>query len=217
MKLPGSGVKRTWSVSIFFFFLLMLADVAQAQKVQVSIFGGINRVFQYGLEENYILGENDFPVTPSHTPAILGASLAYFFSGNWGLEADGRYTFSTTVTLVDPSDQDTVDVDTSKHFSLALNVIYLFSKGNFKPYLVAGGGFDSVSADEKTYLSEYGFEITVKPPESTRDALANFGTGLIYSVSESAGIRLDVRYVLIFAKPHSVKSLNAVIGVSFRF
>jgi len=217
MKLPGAGIKRTWVVAILFFSLLMLADVAQAQKVQFSIFGGINRVFQYGSEDNYILGENDFPVTPSHTPAILGASLAYFFSKNLGLEADGRYTFSTTATLVDPSDQDTVDVDTSKHFSLTLNLIYLFSKGNLKPYLVAGGGFDSVSAEEKNYISEYGFDITVEPPESTTDALANFGAGLIYSVSESVGIRLDVRYVLIFAQPDSVKSLNAVLGASFRF
>ncbi|MFC2164353.1 outer membrane beta-barrel protein [Acidobacteriota bacterium] len=217
MRLSRSFIKRTWAVAILFFSFLMLPQSALAQKVQFSIFGGINHVFQYGSEENYVLGENDFPVTPSHTPAILGASLAYFFSENLGLEADGRYTLSTTTTLVDPSDQDTVEVDTSKHFSLTLNLIYLFSKGNLKPYIVAGGGFDSVSAEEMTYISEYEFEITVEPPESTTDALANFGAGLIYSVGESVGIRLDVRYVLIFAKPESVKSLNAVIGVSFRF
>jgi len=217
MKRPGLCIKRTWVVAILFFSLVGLADSAQAQKFQFSIFGGINHIFQYGSEGNYVLGENDFPVTPSHTPAILGASFTYFFSGNLGLEADGRYTFSTKVALVDPSDQDTVEVDTSKHFSLTLNLIYQFPAGNLKPYLVAGGGFDSVSTEEKTYISEYGFEIIVEPPESTTDALANFGAGLIYSVSHSVGIRLDVRYVLIFSKPESVKSLNAVLGLSFRF
>ena len=217
MKLPGSCNKRPWVIAILLFSLLVLAGSARAQKFQFSIFGGINHVFQYGSEENYVLGENDFPVTPSHTPGILGASVAYFFSESFGLEADGRYTFSTKATLVDPSDQDTVEVDTSKHLSLTLNLIYLLSAGNLKPYLVAGGGFDSVSAEEKNYISEYGFEITVEPPESTTDALANFGAGLIYSISPSVGIRLDVRYVLIFAEPQSVKSLNAVLGASFRF
>lgn len=217
MKRPGSCIKRTWVVAILLFSLVGLANSAQGQKYQFSIFGGINHVFQYGFEGDYVLGENDFPVTPSHTPAILGASFTYFFSGTLGFEADGRYTFSTKVALVDPSDQDTVEVDTSKHFSLTLNLIYQFPAGSLKPYLIAGGGFDSVSAEEKTYISEYGFEIIVEPPESTTDALANFGAGLLYSISQGIGIRLDVRYVLIFSKPESIKSLNAVLGLSFRF
>ena len=63
MKRPGLCIKRTWVVAILFFSLVGLADSAQAQKFQFSIFGGINHVFQYGSEENYVLGENDFPVT----------------------------------------------------------------------------------------------------------------------------------------------------------
>jgi opacity protein-like surface antigen len=217
MKLPESSTKRIWVAVILLFSLFASAVPAQAQKWQFSIFGGINHIFQYGSEEDYALGENDFPVTPSHTPAILGASLAYFFSENLGIEIDGRYTPSTGVILVDPSDQDTVEVDTSKHFSLSLNLVFQFSAANLKPYLVAGGGFDRVSAEENTYISEYGFEITVEPPESTTDALANFGAGLNYSVSNSVGIRLDARYVLIFTEPENVKSVNAVLGLSFWF
>jgi opacity protein-like surface antigen len=217
MKLPGSCVKRIWAVALLLFSLFAFSDSAQAQKIQFFIFGGINHIFQYGSEEDYTLGENDFPVTPSHTPALLGASLAYFFSQNLGLEFDGRYTLSTGVDLIDPSDQDTVAMDTSKHSSLSLNLIYRFPAGNFKPYLVAGGGFDIVSAEKKTYMSEYGFEITVEPPESTTDALASFGGGLIYSVGDSFGIRMDVRYVLLFSRPEKVRSLNAVLGLSFQF
>jgi outer membrane protein W len=217
MKQKKPRSSRIWLVAFLLFSLFAFTDSAQALKFQLSIFGGVNHIFQYGSEEDYVLGENDFPVTPSHTPALLGGSVAYFFTENLGLEMDGRYTLTTGVTLVDPSDQDTVDVDTSKHFSLSLNLIYQFLSGNFRPYLVAGGGFDIVSAEEKTYTSEYGFEITVEPPVSTTDALANIGAGLCYSVNEKIGIRLDVRYVLIFAEPEKVKSLSAVGGLFFRF
>jgi outer membrane protein W len=217
MKLPGKWCKRITAVFIFLLSFGILADATPTQKLRFSIFGGINHVFQYGSDKDYVPGENDFPLTPSHTPAVLGASLAYFFSANLGVEADGRYSFLTKVILIDPSDQDTVEVDSAKHVSLTLNLIYQFPTGNFSPYLVAGGGFDNVSAEERTYISEYGFEITVEPPESTTDALANFGAGLVCSVSRSAGIRLDVRYVLIFSKPEKVKSLNAVLGLSFGF
>ena len=87
----------------------------------------------------------------------------------------------------------------------------------FKPYLVVGGGFDVTSAEDKTYISEYGFEIRVEPPESTTDALASFGAGVNYSVSGSIGIRLDVRYVLIFTKPQNIRGLNGVLGLFFQF
>lgn len=217
MKPPRSDIKRKWVVCLLLFSLLALSGSAQAQKLQFSLFGGINHIFQYGSEGDYVLGENDFPVTPSHSPGLLGASLAYFLSENLGLEIDGRYTLSTGVILIDPSDQDTVKVDTSKHFSLSLNLIYQFPAGNFNPYLVAGGGLDFVSAEEQSYVSEYGFDITVEPSESTTDTLVNFGAGLNYSVSESVGIRVDVRYVLIFTKPENVRSLNTVLGLSFRF
>lgn len=218
MKPDRSPIKRIcWVFTPLLFSIAVLAEPAQAQKFQFTLFGGINHLFQYGSEKNYVPGENDFPVTPSHTPAIMGVSLAYALSDSLALEVDGRYTFSTKVTLVDPSDQDTVDVDTSKHFSLTLNLIYQFPAGNLKPYLVAGGGLDSVSTEERTYVSAHGFEITVEPPESATDALINFGAGFIYSVSEVIGIRLDVRYVLILAQPESVKSLNAVLGATLRF
>jgi outer membrane beta-barrel protein len=209
---------KNWAVLIFTVFAIpFLTGAAYAQKFQFSVFGGINHVFKYGSEDDFVLGENHFPVTPTHTPPIFGASLSLFFSENLGLELDWRYVFSSKVILVDPSDQDTVEIDSSKHYSLTLNLLYQFMSGKLRPYVVAGGGFDNLSAEDATYTSEYGFAITLEAPEKTLDAVANFGAGMNYFVSDNLGLKLDVRYVMIFADPNNVNNLSAVFGVSFRF
>jgi outer membrane beta-barrel protein len=210
--------KKFFAVLIFSVFALpFFTGTLHAQGFQLSVFGGINHVFEYGSEDDYILGGNDFPVTPSHSPATLGASFAYFFSQNLGLELDWRYVLSSKVILEDPSDQDTVEIDSSKHYSLTLNLIYQFGSGKLKPYIAAGGGFDKLMAEDATYTSEYGFEITLEAPEKTLDTVANFGGGLNYFMSDSMALKLDVRYIMIFADPNNVNNLSAVVGLSFRF
>lgn len=206
------------SVAVFILFALpFLVGTAHAQKFQLSVFGGINHVFKYGSESDYALGENDFPVTPAHTPLALGASLAYFFTENLGLELDWRYALSSQVMLEDPSDQDTVQIDSSKHYSMTLNLLYQLMSGKLRPYILVGGGIDELLAEDVTYISKYGFEIALEAPTKTLDAAANFGVGLNYFMSSRVALRLDVRYVMIFADPNNVNNLSAVVGLSFRF
>lgn len=206
-------------ILLLFFMLALLGCFASGgeNRLQFSIFGGINNVFKYGSEADYVMGENDFPVIPAHKPASFGASIGYFFTDNIGIELDGRYYLSSKVTLEDPSDQDTVEVDTSKHFSITLNLFYQLSGGNFRPYLVVGGGFDMLSAKDEMYTSEYGYEIEFIVPEQTTDLLAQVGGGIHYFLSSSAGARLDIRYVLIFDDPDNISSFNIMGGVFIRF
>ena len=206
-------------ILLLFFILALLGCFALGgeNKFQFSIFGGINNVFKYGSENDYVMGENDFPVTPAHKPASFGASIGYFFTDNIGIELDGRYYLSSKVTLEDSSDQDTVEVDTSRHYSMTLNLFYQLSGGNFRPYLVVGGGFDKLSAKDEEYTSEYGYEIEFIAPEKTTDLLAQVGGGIQYFLSSSAGARLDVRYVLIFDDPDNISSLSIMAGAFIRF
>ena len=74
-------IKRERKVNVILFgfiFFILLIQPSLAQEYQVSLFVGMNHVFPYGSEEDYVLGENDFPVTPAHTPPNLGASFALF-------------------------------------------------------------------------------------------------------------------------------------------
>jgi len=197
--------------------LLLLAGNTAAQRFQLGLFGGIQHVFEYGAIEDYVLGENDFPVTPAHTPAALGASFSVFVTKNLGLEADARYILSSKVKLTDPSDQDSFELDTASHYTLTLNVFYQFPAGDFMLYILAGGGIDTVRAKDAVHISAYGFEITVEAPESKTDPVADFGGGLVYSVNDTLGIRLDVRYAVIFAVPAEIAGLNTALGVVVRF
>jgi outer membrane protein W len=199
-------------LSIFFF-----VPQAYAQRFQVSIFGGWNHVFEYGSEDDYVLGENDFPVTPAHSPILFGAGLAFSLTDNIGVELDGRYVFSSKVTLVDPSDQDTVAIDTAKHYSITLNVIYRFLKGRFRPYVLLGGGIDKLLAKEEIHTSEYGFQIEFLPPEKTTDTVANIAAGFQYFLRSRLGARLDLRYSIIFDDPDNQNSLSLALGLFYVF
>jgi hypothetical protein len=215
MKIRSAISSKPIIFGILCFIVLM--QPVLAQKYQVSLFVGMNHVFEYGSEGDYVLGENDFPVTPSHTPPNFGAAFALDLNDNIALELDWRYTLSSKLLLVDPSDQDEVEIDSSKHHTVTLNFIYRFLKGKIRPYILLGGGMDKILAKDQTYTTMYGFEVDFLAPEKTLDPLANFGAGLHISVSPNVGIRFDLRYVMIFAEPDSISSLNGVAGIAISF
>jgi hypothetical protein len=189
----------------------------QQKRVQFSLLGGINRVMEYGSLEDYVSGETDFPVVPSHSPLNFGVALAFFISDSVGIEFDGRYILSTNVMLEDPSDLDSVEVDTSKHFTLTASLIFQIPKGAFRPYLLIGGGIDLLSAEDQVYTSEFGYEVEILSPERKTDLLAQGGGGILLFMSQEFGLRLDARYIYIFADPNAVKSISATAGIFVRF
>ncbi|MCK4495523.1 MAG: porin family protein [Candidatus Aminicenantes bacterium] len=206
-------------LSLFFglFLILVFSGVTHAQKFQFSLFGGLNHVLEYGSEDDYIFAENDFPVTPAHTPVSFGAGFAGFLTNNIGVELDGRYTLSSKVTLQDPSDEDTIEYDTAKHYTITVSLIYRFLSGKFRPYVVLGGGIDKLLVEDETYTSEYGYEIEFLTPEKTIDPLVSLGGGVQYFFNDNLGVRLDFRYVVIFDDPDNVNNLNVVAGVCLGF
>jgi outer membrane protein W len=190
---------------------------AQEKRVQISFFGGVNHVFEYGSVDDYVSGENDFPAVPSHTPSSYGAAFVFFFSDSVGIEFDGRYITSSKVILEDPSDQDTVEVDTLKRYSATANLLFQIPSGYFRPYLCVGGGIDKIQAEDQTYTSDYGYEIEFSAPERTLDPLFQAGGGVHFLFSEDFGVKIDARYVHIFSEPNAVKGVNAVAGLLFKF
>ena len=175
----------------------------------------MSHVFRYGSVEDYEFAQNDFPVTPAHNSLKFGIALSYFFIKGLGFELDARFFLPSRVILEDPSDQDTVKIDTSSHFSISLNYIYKILNGKIQPYLVAGGGIDKILGNDQTAVTKYGFEIQFDKPKKTLDFSINAGGGIQYSLSSRMGIRLDIRYFVIFGE-QSLASLNPTLGVFIR-
>ncbi|MFB0564334.1 MAG: hypothetical protein ACETWK_01480 [Candidatus Aminicenantaceae bacterium] len=210
-------MKKRLQFTLFILFIGLCFGFAEAQEFQITFSGGVNHVFEYGSENDYELGKNDFPVTPAHTPLNFGAAFAYYLTDKIAIKLDGKYISASKITVTDPSDNDTAKINTSKHFSITLNFIYHFSGGRLRPYFVLGGGIDKLLAKEENYISEYGYEITFLVPEKTVDPMGQVGGGVYFFLSSSIGAEFDVRYVLIFSKQDNVSSLGAYLGIFIRF
>jgi hypothetical protein len=205
-------------------FLVLVAAAAgygrgQSDRIQVTVFGGVNYHERYGSEDDFEQGYNNFPVMPAHTPSTWGASVGYFFTSWIGLEYDMRLTLRSPVLLSDPSDGDTVSIRTPKHLSLSLNLVLQPLRGRVIPYLLIGGGIDRISIEDETYVSELGYEIIMAaPPEKERvDLLLQGGAGINVLLYRDMGLRADARLVSIFDDPYTVRSVSATLGLFFRF
>lgn len=197
---------------IFILALLVNFSFGKEKRFRVSFLSGLNHVFKFGSEDDYAIGKNDFPVIPAHTPANFGAGFAVFFIKNIGIELEGRYILTSRVTLLDPSDKDTIKINTARHFALTVNFFCQFLSGKFRPYLILGSGFDKLLPKGGTYTTEYGYEVDLMTPEKTIDPTYHVGCGIDYFLNSSLGARFDVRYVFIFVDPNYVRSVNVMFG-----
>jgi len=217
MKIMGIIKKST----LFILVLGFIANLAFAQeKNQFTSFAGLNYIMKYGSVTDYVQGENDFPVTPAHMPPVFGVSYARFFSAKLGIEVDFRYILNSKVILEDPSDGDTINIETAQHYMLTGNLIYQLSTGKFIPYVLAGGGFDSlVNAKDQTINSSLGYEVTYAVPEKKIDFVVCAGAGFNYFIGSNLGLRFDARYIFIPSTDDHplINSLNITGGVFYRF
>jgi len=204
----------------FFIVMLMLGAgpaFGQARRLQVSLFGGASPVFAYGSAADYAAGDNDFPVTPAHTPGHGGAAIAYYLTGRLGFELRGEYIMATPLILTDPSDGDSVSVDSGGHLAAALNLIWEPFAGRLRPYLVAGGGADRLFAETVSTTSRYGYEVAFGRPDKPLNAFVNAGAGVRWLAFSSVGIELDLRYRRLLSRPDRVSGLTAAAGLFLRF
>ncbi len=197
---------------VFFFIFLFVSFGVNAQKLSLFLGGGFNFVSSYGSIDDYVAGENDFPVTPSHKTAMISFSADYKLFGNFGVMLSADYYLSSSVELSDPSDGDTVNIDTSPHFGTSLNIFYSFNSGVLKSFFYIGGGFDKLFSEDKVYTSNYGYEIVFLSPERTIDPLFNMGGGVDFNVFSLVYMRLKVAYTMIFSEPATIKSMSFSLG-----
>ena len=194
-----------------------LAQVENGKKFQFSLFGGISHIFEYGQEGDYALGEIDFPVTPAHTPPFFGLDFSYSLANRFKLEMDWRYIFGTEVILTDPSDDDTVAIDTSNQYFASLSFVYQIIRNRLRPYFLVGGGLNKLLAKVRTYTTNYGYEIDLEVPDKTTALFAQIGGGMDALLSPAFGIKLDVRFLYLFSDPDPISHLFAGLGVFLLF
>jgi hypothetical protein len=200
--------------------LLMCLTSFAFSKSSLFLFG-LGNFFQ-DVEGTYEEGVNDFANTSSYQ--VYGFGLGIMSSSEktvyTGVEV--HYNLQGKVTLTDPSDDDTVEIDTYKNITgllvLGINivkssVIRVFVNGG-------GGGKYMLSAEEQTFTSSLGYETIIEVPEKKFSLMAFGGGGVIFMFSESIGAFASGRYIHVFKSDEndvSKSSIMALGGLYFSF
>jgi hypothetical protein len=123
-----------------------------------------------------------------------------------------------TVTLTDPSDNDTVAIDT--YTSIAGMLTFGFNIVNSDKLRfclqLGGGGAYAMGAETKTYTSSLGFETEIDPPDSNFAILGFGGAGVQVFFSDNIGIMGSVRYQYT-GYDDPISSIVALGGIVFTF
>jgi hypothetical protein len=174
-------------------------------KKQICLRGGLTMFSANGAESDYKTGINDFPTTPAYLSSAFGFGFAVFTSRSFAVGLDVRYGLSTAVDLRDPSDGETIPVDTPKNLTAVFNFYKYFNfSARWGFYVSIGGGIENLMVEEKEYISSLGNKIVIAAPQKALSPLAAGGIGLQAMLSHSLGIAFDFQAAYILRKTNQL-------------
>ncbi len=195
--------------------LVIVSTLAYSDS-RFCVFGKANFFRSSGTLADYMVGVNEFPLVSSYQNFGLGLGLTFGKTLFAGIE--GHYNFSGKVTLTDPVDPDTVEVNTYKYASgiFTLGVNFVRSQ-SVRLYINGGTGVRySLDSETRSYISEQGFDVEIDPPEKKLLLEAFGGLGLEIYFSRSSGVLLSGRYSYVKAEDPQF-SFIILAGVVHRF
>ena len=148
---------RSFRSAVFIILLFITSNLAFSSN-DFYFFGKANFMGATGSEDNYVEGENDFPVASSFSTPGFGIGFTTGFHPLFfGLEA--HYNLGGTTVLTDPSDDDTVKINTYNYASGFLVLgIDLVKNQKYSLFIDTGIGLSfALNPELKTYVSEYGY------------------------------------------------------------
>jgi hypothetical protein len=175
-----------------------IAQKESFKKTQFTLRGAFNMFSANGADTDYVAGTNDFPVTPAYSAPAFGIGLTLFTSPSFAIGIDVRYGLSAKVDLRDPSDQETVNVETLKNIvgTLSFHKYFELSK-QMQLNVSLGGGAENLMANDTEYTGSFGSKVVVAAAKSF-SPLAAAGIGFQYMFGDSLGVSVEFRGTYIF-------------------
>lgn len=190
-------------------------------STDLTLFGSYNIFLSSGSASDYVVGENEFPITDSHDTFGVGVSFNTRLSGAvfGGIEA--AYNVKSTAVIRDPSDNDSAEINTYPHALVFATLGYRFLEqflwGNKISWFArVGTGMyylpGTHSTESYTTANNYLLEIE---PAGKKIGFAGFvGAGAEINVYRNFWIVLSGRYLYIASE----EPQGAVVGrVGLRF
>ena len=195
--------------------LVLLSTLAYGDS-HFYVFGKGNFIGSSGSSDDYVEGENEFPIVSAYKNYGVGFGLTFGKVVFAGIE--GHYNLSGKATLTDPSDNDTVDVNTYKYasgiFTLGVNIV---RNQTVRLYINGGVGVRyNLDAETQAYTSELGYEVEIEPPEKEFLLEAFGGLGLELYLSHMTGLFFNGRYSYVDLDDPQM-AIVVLAGLVYRF
>ena len=174
------------------------------KKVHIELYGLLNPTMELGSIEDYVPGENDFPVTPSFLCLGGGCGLWLKLADRFIARLSLDYLPGSEVDKKDPSDGERVSYKTYNNMNILGSMIYTFH-GKIQPFISGGGGINILFPypDRETQGS-LGSIIFIEAPDQTINPIASFGGGILFNIKKYF-LNLEVLYTLGFnSRPNSI-------------
>jgi len=181
----------------------------------LSLKGGLTNISEQGMNSDYALGINHFPVVPVHDDYSVGLALTAKLAGNLRLEFDGNYSQAPKkVTLTDPSDHDEIEYKPLDFADVSLSFMWDLTCKRLQPYIAAGGGMLLVMpSPESETRTKDGYAIIFEKTPMKTSFFARSTLGLRIYIFEGLAFRIEGNYFYLPKEKNSMVRLAG--GIQF--
>jgi hypothetical protein len=195
--------------------LFSLETHAQEEKEKSASFmliGTLAMVQEIGSNADYVPGENDFPITPSHIEYGGGLGLMFNFSKLLAFQLTGEYLLGAEVEKVDPSDMELYTYRTYDNINVLASLLIKFGRKT-RFFVTAGGGMNILMPyEDKEETGSLGSIILIEAPEKKTNPMALFGGGVIFKTGRGF-FKVEALYSMIF--DYDKNSILIRVGFGF--
>jgi hypothetical protein len=193
---------RTSTLVLLLLSALLLPAAGRHKKVSLALLGGMNLFAASGSDSDYIAGENDFPRSPAYAAPAAGLRAAFFASPRWAWTIDARYGVSAAIDLSDPSDHETVRVDSPGYLTVVAGGQSFFSLSpSLSFYAAIGAGIEYRRVEEKEFISDQGSKIVIGAPAKPLSPLLAAGIGVQYEFTGALAMGVECRAAYTLREP----------------
>lgn len=203
--------KNRWFAVVLPVFLLTLFSSVEHLKAQEPrwswegekrlhfvVSGMLYSQFEMGSDADYLPGENDFPVTPSHLGFGVGMGFIFDVSKTVSLQVSADYVLGAEVKKIDPSDSEFFIYKTYNTVNFLAGGMLKLSGSKIRPFLSAGGGLCMLMPyDDREDSASAGSIIIIEAPEKKTYPMFMVGGGVLIGLKTTGFIKIELLYTRV--------------------
>ncbi len=191
-------------ITFFVILLVMITFFPQKsmatqknKKTYIFVHVAFSLAQKMGSNDEYVPGENDFPITPAHHEYGVGCGLIINLSNRFVVQLSGDYLLGAEVKKEDPFDGETYMYKTYNNINVLGSLMFKFGRKN-RFFISCGGGVNILTPyANKEVEGSLGSIIMLQAPDSKTNPMAAFGGGVILNMKKII-FKIEALYTKIF-------------------